>query len=131
MLHPEHIVLAADVPGAGRLLDARAPERFRGEVEPLDRVAGHIPGARSYEWRRSLGADGRLLPAPALRAQLEGALAGVPSDQSVVYCGSGVSACHVLLAMAAAGLEGARLYPGSWSEWCADPSHPVATGDQA
>ena len=125
------MVRAADVLGAGRLIDARAPERYRGEVEPLDRVPGHIPGARSYEWRRSLGADGRLLPAPALRAQLEGTLAGVPPDQSIVYCGSGVSACHVLLAMAAAGLEGARLYPGSWSEWCADPSRPVATGDQA
>ena len=130
-VHPEHMVQAADVLGAERLIDARAPERYRGEVEPLDRVPGHIPGARSYEWRRSLGADGCLLPAPALRAQLEGALSGVPPDQSIVYCGSGVSACHVLLAMAVAGLEGARLYPGSWSEWCADPSRPVATGDQA
>jgi thiosulfate/3-mercaptopyruvate sulfurtransferase len=128
--HPEHIQPAAQVLGARRLLDARAPERYRGEVEPLDRVAGHIPGARSYEWRRSFGPDGRLLPARALRAQLEGALAGVPPEQAVIYCGSGVSAAHVLLAMAAAGLEGARLYPGSWSEWCADPSRPVATGDE-
>lgn len=127
---PESILLAPDVPAAARLIDARAPERFRGEVEPLDRVPGHIPGARSYEWRRSVGPDGRLLPASSLRAQLEGALAGVSPDRSVVYCGSGVSACHVLLAMAVAGLEGARLYPGSWSEWCADPSRPVATGDQ-
>ncbi len=127
---PESILLAPDVLGAARLLDARAPERYRGEVEPLDRVPGHIPGARSYEWRRSFGPDGRLLPASALRAQLEGALASVSPDRSAVYCGSGVSACHVLLAMAVAGLEGARLYPGSWSEWCADPSRPVATGDQ-
>ena len=128
--HPEHIQTAPQIPGARRLLDARAPERYRGEVEPLDRVPGHIPGARSYEWRRSFGPDARLLPARALRAQLEGALAGVPPDQTVVYCGSGVSASHVLLALAAAGLDGARLYPGSWSEWCADPSRPVAKGDE-
>jgi thiosulfate/3-mercaptopyruvate sulfurtransferase len=124
------ILPLAQVLKAKRLIDARAPERFRGEVEPLDRVAGHIPGAHSYEWRRSLASNGRLLPAPALRAQLEGALDGVPAEQAVVYCGSGVSASHVLLAMAVAGLHGARLYPGSWSEWCADPSRPIATGDQ-
>lgn len=129
-VHSTHIVSAPHVLSAARLLDARAPERYRGEVEPLDRVPGHIPGAHSYEWRRSLGPDGRLLPARALRAQLEGALAGTPPQESVVYCGSGVSAAHVLLAMAVAGLEGARLYPGSWSEWCADPARPVATGDE-
>ncbi len=127
---PDLVVTASRVLKSGRLLDARAPERYRGEVEPLDRVAGHIPGARSYEWRRSFGADGRLLPARSLRAQLEGALAGVAPGDTVVYCGSGVSASHVLLAMAVAGLEGARLYPGSWSEWCADPTRPVATGDE-
>ena len=122
---------AAEILGAARLIDGRAPERFRGEVEPFDRIAGHIPGARSYEWRRSLAADGRLLPARALRAQLEGALAGVSPDHAIVYCGSGLSSSHVLLAMAVAGLHGARLYPGSWSEWCSDPTRPVATGDQA
>ena len=129
-VRPDLMLAAPRVMESGRLLDARAPERYRGEVEPLDRVAGHIPGARSYEWRRSFGADGRLLPARALRAQLEGALAGASPDDTVVYCGSGVSAGHVLLAMAVAGLEGARLYPGSWSEWCADPTRPVATGDE-
>lgn len=128
---PNSVALTPQIPGAARLVDARAPERYRGEVEPLDRVAGHIPGARSYEWRRSFGPEGRLLPGPALRAQLEGALAGVAPEQAIVYCGSGVSASHVLLAMAVAGLHGARLYPGSWSEWCADRSRPVATGDQA
>lgn len=127
---PGFITPVTEVLSAKRLIDARAPERYRGEVEPLDRVAGHIPRARSYEWRRSLAPDGRLLPARALRAQLEGALAGVAPDQTVVYCGSGVSASHVLLAMAVAGLHGARLYPGSWSEWCADPARPVAIGDQ-
>jgi thiosulfate/3-mercaptopyruvate sulfurtransferase len=127
---PGFITSVTEVLSAKRLIDARAPERYRGEVEPLDRVAGHIPRARSYEWRRSLGPDGRLLPARALRAQLEGALAGAAPNQTVVYCGSGVSASHVLLAMAVAGLPGARLYPGSWSEWCADPARPVATGDQ-
>jgi thiosulfate/3-mercaptopyruvate sulfurtransferase len=127
---PALVASLSDVPRAGRLLDARAPERFRGEIEPLDRVPGHIPGARSYEWRRSLGADGTLLPARALRAQLDGALDGATPEDTIVYCGSGVSACHVLLAMDVAGLPGARLYPGSWSEWCSDPSRPVATGDQ-
>jgi thiosulfate/3-mercaptopyruvate sulfurtransferase len=129
-VRPELMLPASRVRESERLLDARAPERYRGEVEPLDRVAGHIPGARSYEWRRSFGADGHLLPARALRAQLEGALAGASPDEAVVYCGSGVSACHVLLAMSVAGLEGARLYPGSWSEWCSDPARPVATGDE-
>jgi thiosulfate/3-mercaptopyruvate sulfurtransferase len=129
--HPESLVEASRVLASTRLLDARQPERYRGEIEPLDRVPGHIPGARNYEWRRSFGPDGRMLPPAVLRANLERMLGGVPSSDTVVYCGSGVSACSVLLAMSVAGLEGARLYPGSWSEWCSDPSRPVATGDEA
>lgn len=113
-----------------RLLDARQPERYRGEIEPLDRVPGHIPGARNYEWRQSFGADGRMLSPDALRDKLELALDGVPPSKAVAYCGSGVSACSVLLALSVAGLEGARLYPGSWSEWCSDPARPIATGDE-
>jgi len=113
-----------------RLLDARQPERYRGEIEPLDRVPGHIPGARNYEWRQSFAADGRMLPPDALRDKLELALDGVPPSKAVAYCGSGVSACSVLLALSVAGLEGARLYPGSWSEWCSDPARPIATGDE-
>ncbi|MEO7243927.1 MAG: sulfurtransferase [Rubrivivax sp.] len=112
--------------GRVRLLDARAGERFRGEVEPLDPVAGHIPGATLRCFRDNLAPGGRFKPAALLRAEFD-ALASPPA--SVVHqCGSGVTACHNLLAMAHAGLEGSVLYPGSWSEWCADPKRPVAIG---
>ncbi len=112
------------------LLDARAPERYRGEQEPYDPVAGHIPGARNRFWKDNLDARGRFLPAAELRRQYEALLDGAPAADLVVYCGSGVTACHDLLALEAAGLEGARLYPGSWSEWCSDPQRPVATGPE-
>jgi thiosulfate/3-mercaptopyruvate sulfurtransferase len=114
--------------GLGRLLviDARAAERFRGDVEPLDPVAGHIPGARNRFFKDNLGADGRFLPASTLRAAF--AAFGVDPANTVHQCGSGVTACHNLLAMEHAGLAGSALYPGSWSEWCADPSLPVARG---
>ena len=108
------------------ILDARAGERFRGEVEPLDPVAGHIPGARLRFFKDNLQADGRFKPAADLRAEF-GALVAQAGDV-VHQCGSGVTACHNLLAMAHAGLGDARLYPGSWSEWCADPARPVARG---
>ncbi len=110
------------------LLDARAPERFRGDVEPLDPRAGHIPGAANAPWPANIGADKRYRPAAELRAQLEAAGAR-PDQDVVVYCGSGVTACQTLLALEAAGFEGARLYPGSWSQWCADPRRPAALGD--
>lgn len=129
--NPECLVDVSKVLTPPRLLDARQPERYRGEIEPLDRVPGHIPGARNYEWRLSFGVDGRMLAPAALRANLERALDGVPPSEAVVYCGSGVSACSVLLALSVAGLEGSRLYPGSWSEWCSDPARPVATGEEA
>jgi thiosulfate/3-mercaptopyruvate sulfurtransferase len=112
--------------GRVRLLDARAAERFRGDIETLDPVAGHIPGARLRFFRDNLQPDGRFKPAAALRAEFD-ALGGTPADW-VHACGSGVTACHNMLAMAHAGLEGGRLYPGSWSEWCADPARPVARG---
>ncbi len=129
--NPECLVDASKVLTSPRLLDARQPERYRGEIEPLDRVPGHIPGARNYEWRLSFGVDGRMLAPAALRPSLERALDGVPPSEAVAYCGSGVSACSVLLALSVAGLEGARLYPGSWSEWCSDPARPVATGEES
>jgi thiosulfate/3-mercaptopyruvate sulfurtransferase len=114
--------------GNVRLLDARAPERFRGDVEPLDPVAGHIPGALNRPFKDNLGADGRFLPSATLRAAFA-ALLGADAPADVVHqCGSGVTACHNLLAMEAAGLPGSALYPGSWSEWCADPARPVAVG---
>jgi thiosulfate/3-mercaptopyruvate sulfurtransferase len=112
--------------GSVTLLDARAGDRFRGEVEPLDARAGHIPGARSRFFKDNLQPDGRFRPAQALRAAFEAF--GVPPERIVHQCGSGVTACHNLLAMEVAGLPGSALYPGSWSEWSADPARPIATG---
>ena len=116
----------ADSPS--RLIDARSPERYRGEVEPLDPVAGHIPGAVNHHYQQNLGQDGTFLPAAELKRRLAPLLGGEPASHAVCYCGSGVTACHTLLAMAHAGLGLGRLYAGSWSEWCADPARPVARG---
>lgn len=120
------------LPGRGKrdplLVDARSADRFRGENETLDPVAGHIPGARNRFFRLNLGADGRFKPAATLRAEFEELLGAAPPSDVVHYCGSGVTACHNLLAMEIAGLSGSRLYAGSWSEWIADRSRPVATG---
>lgn len=114
--------------GTLALVDARAGERFRGEVEPIDKAAGHIPGASNRFFKDNLGADGRFKPADRLRAEF-GALLGARSGAEVVHqCGSGVTACHNLLAMEHAGLAGTLLYPGSWSEWSSDPARPIATG---
>lgn len=118
-------VEAARQDAAACLLDARAEARFRGEHEPIDPVAGHIPGARSAPFSDNLDAEGRFLPPEALRARFEALLAGTAPEGVVSYCGSGVTAAHNLLALAHAGLHGARLYPGSWSEWITDPQRPV------
>jgi thiosulfate/3-mercaptopyruvate sulfurtransferase len=118
---------AADLAENGVLLDARAAERFRGEVEPVDPRAGHIPGAVSAPAADNLQADGRMLPPAELRARF--AALGVHPDAPLgVYCGSGVTAAHEALALEVAGLT-ASLYPGSWSAWSNDPARPVATGD--
>ena len=115
--------------GAGyQLLDARAPERYRGDVEPLDRVPGRIPGARNHFFQSNLTNAATFRPAGELAAQLEASLGGTPADRTICYCGSGVTACHDLLALEHAGLRGGRLYAGSWSEWCADPARPVEKG---
>jgi thiosulfate/3-mercaptopyruvate sulfurtransferase len=115
--------------GRRPLLDARAPERFRGETEPLDPVAGHIPGATCRFFKLNLGPDGRFKPREQLRAEFEALGVGVGAQADTVHqCGSGVTACHNLLAMAHAGLPPGALYPGSWSEWCSDPARPVAKG---
>ncbi|MGH8176293.1 MAG: sulfurtransferase [Steroidobacter sp.] len=111
-----------------RLLDARAPERFAGEVEPLDTVAGHIPGAVNHPYASNLTTDGRLLGADQLAARFDQSQHGVNNDHTIAMCGSGVTACHLLLALELAGKSGAKLYAGSWSEWIRDPSRPVATG---
>jgi thiosulfate/3-mercaptopyruvate sulfurtransferase len=110
------------------LLDARSPDRYRGENETLDPVAGHIPGAVNRFFKLNLDAAGGFKPPAALRQDFEAILGAVPPSEVVHYCGSGVTACHNLLAMEIAGLTGSRLYPGSWSEWVADPARPVATG---
>lgn len=114
--------------GTVRLVDARAAERFRGDVEPLDKAAGHIPGASNRFFKDNLGPDGRFKPAAQLRAEFGALLAPHAAATTVHQCGSGVTACHNLLAMAHAGLGDGLLYAGSWSEWSADPSRPIATG---
>lgn len=110
------------------LIDARAAPRFRGEVEPLDPVAGHIPGALNRPFAENFGADGRFKPAEQLRAEFEAVLAGRDPATVVHHCGSGVSALPNLIAMELAGLGPTGLYAGSWSEWCRDPRHPVEKG---
>lgn len=108
------------------ILDARAPERYRGDVEPLDAVAGHIPGAVNRFFKDNLQPDGRFKPAEELKREFD---ALVTDERQVVHsCGSGVTACHNLLAMEVAGFGRSRLYAGSWSEWCSDPSRPVVQG---
>jgi thiosulfate/3-mercaptopyruvate sulfurtransferase len=110
------------------VLDARAPERFRGDMEPIDPVAGHIPGALSRPYLGNLSAQGTFKSAQALRHEFEAQLEQRPPASVVHQCGSGVTACHNVLAMEIAGLSGSRLYPGSWSEWSSDPSRPIARG---
>jgi thiosulfate/3-mercaptopyruvate sulfurtransferase len=116
---------AARTAGSGVLLDARVPARYRGETEPVDRVAGHIPGAVNLPTAELVGPDGHLLPPDALRERF--AATGVRDDRPVgAYCGSGVTAAHTVLALTAAGFPEAALYVGSWSEWITDPARPVA-----
>jgi thiosulfate/3-mercaptopyruvate sulfurtransferase len=113
------------------LIDARAPERFAGEMEPFDPIAGHIPGAINRPWEDNLEVDGTFAPPMELREAYQAILGGRPPVRAIHACGSGVTACHNLLAMEVAGLAGSRLYPGSWSEWITDPARPVAIGEAA
>ncbi len=110
--------------GEVSLIDARAAERYRGDAEPLDPIAGHIPGAHNIPWSENLDAEGLMLDADALARRFAGA-----GDEIVVYCGSGVTACHNLLAMDAAGLDGGVLYPGSWSDWCTSGGEVALGGE--
>jgi thiosulfate/3-mercaptopyruvate sulfurtransferase len=109
------------------LVDARAADRFAGHNELVDPVAGHIPGARNHPFMRNMGPDGQFLPGPVLRESWLATLAGYSPERLVAMCGSGVTACHNLLALELAGLPGGKLYAGSWSEWIRDPKRPVAT----
>jgi thiosulfate/3-mercaptopyruvate sulfurtransferase len=121
--------VASLVGAAGsRLVDARAPERFRGETEPIDKTPGHIPGAKNHFFQWNLDEHGLFRTPAELRAKMKESAGDVPVDQIVCYCGSGVTACHNLLALEHAGLTGAKLYAGSWSEWSSDPSRPVEKG---
>jgi thiosulfate/3-mercaptopyruvate sulfurtransferase len=113
------------------LLDARTADRYRGENEIIDPVAGHIPGAISAPYPQNLDEDGRFQPARVLRARYRSLLGDTPPERTIFYCGSGVTAAHNILALAHAGLGEVRLYNGSWSEWITYPGHPVATGAPA
>src|SRR4030065_2338564 len=110
---------------AYRVLDARSVDRYRGENETIDPVAGHIPGSISAPYPDNLDTEGRFLPSEALRARFQSLLGVAPVENAIFYCGSGVTATHNLLALAHSGLGDGRLYPGSWSEWITDPSRPV------
>jgi thiosulfate/3-mercaptopyruvate sulfurtransferase len=125
--HPDRLVRLSDFPLESLLVDSREPDRFRGISEPIDPVAGHVPGAVNYFWKQNIDESGRFRPAAELREKLLSLLAGSAADDAVFYCGSGVTACHNLLAACYAGLAMPRLYAGSWSEWCSDPGRPVAT----
>jgi thiosulfate/3-mercaptopyruvate sulfurtransferase len=131
---PSQVVAADEVLHAARsgealILDARPDRRFSGEFEPLDPVAGHVPGAINWPYDENLDVDGTFLPPEALRENYQALLKGKPAWQVIHMCGSGVTACHNILAMEIAGLPGSRLYPGSWSEWIKDPARPIATGE--
>ena len=123
-----HYVAAIRESPTVRIVDARSAARFAGMEETLDPVAGHIPGAVNRFWQRNLAADGSFLPPERLRKEFLELLGNANASLTVHSCGSGITACHNLFAMELAGLAGSRLYPGSWSEWCADPARPVATG---
>jgi thiosulfate/3-mercaptopyruvate sulfurtransferase len=131
---PDFFVTAEEVAArssdpAWRLVDARAPERYRGDIETIDRIAGHIPNAINHPFKENVDDRAAFRPAGDLRRQLLSVIGNVPIDHVVCYCGSGVTACHNLLALEHAGLPGAKLYPGSWSEWSSDPGRSVAVGE--
>ena len=127
----EHAVAAGELTsGASVLVDARGADRFAGENETIDPVAGHIPGARNHPFLRNVDSRGRFVPADELRERLQATLGNAATTQTIAMCGSGVTACHNLLALEIAGLPGARLYAGSWSEWIRDRDRPVARGAQ-
>ncbi len=122
-------VMQAMETGDKLILDARPERRFSGEYEPLDPIAGHVPGAVNWNFEENLDIDGTFMPPEALRENYQALLKGRAPSDVIHMCGSGVTACHNILAMEVAGLSGSRLYVGSWSEWITDPSRPIATGE--
>ena len=128
LLDAEHLQKRLGQPGL-TLIDARAQPRFRGELEPIDPIAGHIPGAQCAAFNENLGSDGRFLPAEQLKQRFAVKLQDRSPDELVAYCGSGVTACHNLFALSLAGYPLGKLYAGSWSEWITDPTREIATGD--
>ncbi len=128
-------VTAEELPALQRdgtlVVDVRSGERFRGEQEPIDPIAGHVPGAVNRPFSANLASDGLFKPPAELARELRVLLDGRRPEELVAMCGSGVTACHLLLAMTAAGLDGGRLYPGSWSEWIRSPTRPTETGTTA
>jgi thiosulfate/3-mercaptopyruvate sulfurtransferase len=112
------------------IIDARAPDRYDGSAETIDPIGGHIPGALNRFWKMNVNPDGTFKSAATLRAEFADLLAGRKPEEVVLQCGSGVTAAHNFVAMEIAGLSGAKLYPGSWSEWCANPARPVAKGSK-
>ncbi len=124
----ETVASGALTSGKALLIDARGADRFAGENETIDPVAGHVPGARNHPFVGNVDAQGQFLPADQLRHRWLLRLGSLAATQAISMCGSGVTACHNLLAMEVAGLAGARLYAGSWSEWIRDPARPIARG---
>jgi thiosulfate/3-mercaptopyruvate sulfurtransferase len=132
-LKPDLKVVADEVherrsKGSSLVLDSRAPERYRGEEEPFDPIAGRIPGAVNRFWQMNLGTDGCFRSPDILRSEFDTLIGGIAPTDTIVYCGSGVTGCHNVLSMAYAGIQGVRLYAGSWSEWSSDPNRPIETG---
>ena len=125
--NPDRRVQLSDFPLDTLLVDSREPDRYRGITEPIDPVAGHIPGAVNYSWKQNINEAGKFRSAAELREKLLSVLAGTAPADAVFYCCSGVTACHNLLAACYAGLDMPRLYAGSWSEWCSIPGRPFAT----
>ena len=129
VLNDAALVRVNEVTTVPRLVDSREPDRYTGKTEPIDPVAGHIPGAVNHFWKNNLGDQGRFLTPECLKQALREVYAGIQAEDVVFYCGSGVSACHNLLAAVHAGYPLPGLYAGSWSEWCSDPGRPVETGE--
>lgn len=126
---PELLVLMKDIHSERMLIDSRMPERYRGEIEPIDPVAGHIPGAINFFYQNNYDEDGHFLPPSVIRRQFDQLLGDIPPSEVTFYCGSGVTACNNLLALAYAGLGDGKHYVGSWSEWCRNPKNPIVIGE--